>query len=112
MVMIFLTYSSLLSVYSYTALSILTTIASIKIYAFVMIKMGKVEHDFDPLASVSLSSDFNMWAISSQISSVSLTLPESTVIQYTPAATSAFNKAATGVRSLFLLENPVSFYKV
>ena len=60
MVMIFLTYSSLLSVSSYTALSILTTIASIKIYAFVMIKMGKVEHDFDPLASVSLSSDFNM----------------------------------------------------
>ena len=52
--MIFLTHSSLLSVVSYTALSILTTVASIKIYAFVMIKMGKVEQDFDPLANVSL----------------------------------------------------------
>ena len=53
-VMIFLTHSSLLSVVSYTALSILTTVASIKIYAFVMIKMGKVEQDFDPLANVRL----------------------------------------------------------
>ena len=54
--MIFLTHSSLLSVVSYTALSILTTVASIKIYAFVMIKMGKVEQDFDPLAIVRLIS--------------------------------------------------------
>ena len=54
--MIFLTHSSLLSVVSYTALSILTTVASIKIYAFVMIKMGKVEQDFDPLANVRLIS--------------------------------------------------------
>jgi len=40
-----------------------------------------------------------------------LTLPESTVTQYTPAATSAFNRAASGVRSLFLLENPVDTLK-
>ena len=56
--MIFLTHSSFLSVASYTALSILTTVASIKIYAFVMIKMGKVEQDFDPLATVSLTVGF------------------------------------------------------
>ena len=52
--MIFLTQSSLLSVASYTALSIITTVASIKIYAFIMIKMGKAEQDFDPLAKVSI----------------------------------------------------------
>ena len=54
--MIFLTHYSLISVASYTALSILTTVVSIKIYAFVMIKMGKVEQDFDPLANVRLIS--------------------------------------------------------
>ena len=34
-------------------------------------------------------------------------LPESTVTEYTPAAISAFNNAATRVKNLFLLENPV-----
>ena len=54
--MVFLAHSSLISVISYTALSILTSVATIKIYAFVMVKMGKVDHDFDPLAPVSMLS--------------------------------------------------------
>ena len=47
-----LAFSSLLSVISYTALMLLTAVAAVKVYAFVMVKMGKVDASFDPLAVV------------------------------------------------------------
>ena len=50
--LVFLASSSLVSVISYSALTLLTAVAAAKIYAFVMIKMGKVEPGFDPLAAV------------------------------------------------------------
>ena len=113
--MVFLAHSSLISVISYTALSILTSVATIKIYAFVMVKMGKVDHDFDPLAPVSMlfAHLFNCRHTSfflTQISTLTLTLPESIVTQYTPVAISAFNQATNRAKSLFLLESPVSRY--
>ena len=51
-VLVCLASASLLSVISYSALALLTAVAAAKIYAFVMIKMGKVEPGFDPLAMV------------------------------------------------------------
>ena len=52
-----LAFSSLLSVISYTALMLLTAVAAVKVYAFVMVKMGKVDASFDPLAVVCLIND-------------------------------------------------------
>ena len=52
-----LAFSSLLSVISYTALMLLTAVAAVKVYAFVMVKMGKVDASFDPLAVVCIIYD-------------------------------------------------------
>ena len=52
-----LAFSSLLSVISYTALMLLTAVAAVKVYAFVMVKMGKVDASFDPLAVVCITYD-------------------------------------------------------
>ena len=57
--MVCLASSSLLSVVSHSALTLLTAVAAAKIYAFVMIKMGKVEASFDPLAAVCCINKFS-----------------------------------------------------
>merc|ERR1711934_530598 len=88
--------SSLLSVISYSALALLTAVAVAKIYAFVMIKLGKVEPGFDPLAMAA---------------NVTLTLPESAVKEHAPCVTSGINQALAKAKSLFLLENPVDTLK-
>jgi len=88
--------SSLLSVISYSALALLTAVAAAKIYAFVMIKLGKVEPGFDPLAMAA---------------NVTLTLPESAVKEHAPCVTSGINQALAKAKSLFLLENPVDTLK-
>ena len=92
--LLFLSASSLLSVVSYSALILLTVVAAAKIYAFVMIKMGKMEPGFDPLAAVS---------------NVTLTLPA--VEEHAPCVTSGINQVLAKAKSLFLLENPVSIFK-
>merc|ERR1712126_419382 len=94
--LLFLSTSSLLSVVSHSALILLTVVAAAKIYAFVMVKMGKVEPGFDPLAAVS---------------NVTLTLPESAVQEHAPCVTSGINQVLAKAKSLFLLENPVDTLK-
>ena len=109
--LVFLASSSLVSVISYSALTLLTAVAAAKIYAFVMIKMGKVEPGFDPLAAVcSINKFINTTnALFVQATNVTLTLSESSVQEHAPCVTSGINHVLAKAKSLFLLENPVSF---
>jgi len=91
-----LAFSSLLSVISYTALMLLTAVAAVKVYAFVMVKMGKVDASFDPLALAA---------------SMPLSLPESAIKEHAPCVTSMINQALAKAKSLFLLEIPVDTLK-
>ena len=100
--------ASLLSVISYSALALLTAVAAAKIYAFVMIKMGKVEPGFDPLAMVCQIVQCTKSMCFSQVANMTLTLPESAVKDHAPCVTSAINQTLAKAKSLFLLENPVS----
>ena len=45
----------------------------------------------------------------SQVANMTLTLPESAVKEHAPCVTSAINQTLAKAKSLFLLENPVSF---
>jgi len=87
-----LAYCSLLSVTSYTALLLLTAVAVAKVYAFVMVKAGKVEEGFDPLAKVA---------------AVSLSVPEDLITAHAPCLTGAVNAALARAKALFLLTSPV-----
>jgi len=91
-----LAYCSLLSVTSYTALLLLTAVAVAKVYAFVMVKAGKVEEGFDPLAKVA---------------AVSLSVPEDLVTAHAPCLTGAVNAALARAKALFLLTSPVDTLK-
>merc|ERR1712037_350947 len=62
----------------------------------VMIKLGKVEPGFDPLAAAT---------------NVTLTLSESSVEEHAPCVTSGINHVLAKAKSLFLLENPVDTLK-
>merc|ERR1712013_923363 len=88
-----LAFSSLLSVISYTALMLLTAVAAVKVYAFVM---GKMDASFDPLAVAA---------------SMPLSLPESAIKEHAPCVTSIINQALAKAKSLFLLEIPVDTLK-
>ena len=113
-VLVCLASSSLLSVVSYSALTLLTAVAAAKIYAFVMIKMGKVDATFDPLAAVrcinKFSYNYNTMFNLLQAANVTLTLPESAVKEHAPCVTSAINQVLAKAKSLFLLETPVSLF--
>merc|ERR1711953_324256 len=91
-----LAFSSLLSVISYTALMLLTAVAAVKVYAFIMVKMRKVDASFDPLAVAA---------------SMPLSLPESAIKEHAPCITSMINQALAKAKSLFLLEIPVDTLK-
>ena len=111
-VLLFLASSSLLSVVSYSALALLTAVAAAKIYAFVMIKLGKVEPNFDPLAAVcSINKLSFTYTTTVQAANVTMTLPESTVKEHAPCVTSGINQVLAKAKSLFLLENPVRVLK-
>ena len=106
-----LAFSSLLSVISYTALMLLTAVAAVKVYGFVMVKMGKVDSNFDPLAVVctflrSATEHKNKYI---QAASMPLSLPESAIKEHAPCITSMINQALAKAKSLFLLEIPVSY---
>jgi len=91
-----LAYCSLLSVTSYTALLLLTAVAVAKVYAFVMVKAGKVEEGFDPLAKVA---------------ALSLSVPEDLITAHAPCLTGAVNAALARAKALFLLTSPVDTLK-
>jgi len=91
-----LAYCSLLSVTSYTALLLLTAVAVTKVYAFVMVKAGKVDEGFDPLAKVA---------------AVSLSVPEDLITAHAPCLTGAVNAALARAKALFLLTSPVDTLK-
>ena len=106
-----LAFSSLLSVISYTALMLLTAVAAVKVYAFVMVKMGKVDASFDPLAVVCtyyLRCAAELQNNYIQAASMPLSLPESAIKEHAPCVTSMINQALAKAKSLFLLEIPVS----
>jgi hypothetical protein len=95
-VLVSLASCSLLSVASYTALLLLTAVAVAKVAAFVMVKAGKVEEGFDPLAKVA---------------AVSLSVPEDIITAHAPCLTAAINTALARAKALFLLTNPVDTLK-
>jgi len=91
-----LTCCSLLTVLSYSCLTLLSLVLLVKLYSFVMIKAGKAEPDSDPLAKVS---DFP------------LSVPADTITSLAPCLAGNVNSAVSELRRLFLVESMVDTIK-
>jgi len=87
---------SLLSVLSYSCLSLLMAVLLVKLYSFVMVKAGKAEPDSDPLTKVA---------------SISLAVPAETVSDLAPCIAGTLNTAISELRRLFLVESMVDTIK-
>jgi len=87
---------SLLSVLSYSCLSLLMAVLLVKLYSFVMVKAGKAEPDSDPLTKVA---------------SISLAVPAETVSDMAPCIAGTLNTAISELRRLFLVESMVDTIK-
>jgi len=87
---------SLLSVLSYSCLSLLMAVLLVKLYSFVMVKAGKAEPDSDPLTKVA---------------SISLAVPAETVSDLAPCIAGTLNTSISELRRLFLVESMVDTIK-
>merc|ERR1719266_1870726 len=86
----------LLSLASYSCLALLLGVLGVKLYSFVMVKMGKAEAGSDPLAKVA---------------AMSVTVPTETISNMSPCVAGSLNKFTTELRRLFLVENMVDTLK-
>jgi len=91
-----LCYNSLLSVVSYSALSLLLLVILVKLYSYVMVMLKKAEAGSDPLAKVA---------------GLSLTVPADTISELAPCLASSINSSVAELRRLFLVENMVDTIK-
>ena len=87
---------SLITVVSYTCLALLLGVLGVKLYSFVMVKMGKAEAGSDPLAKVA---------------AMSVTVPTETISNMSPCVAGSLNKFTTELRRLFLVEDMVDTIK-
>jgi len=87
---------SLITVVSYTCLTLLMVVFSVKAYSYVMVMMKKAEPGSDPLAKVA---------------AVPVTIPTETISEMSPCVAGSLNKFTTELRRLFLVENMVDTLK-
>lgn len=87
---------SLITVVSYTCLTLLMVVLGVKAYSYVMVMMKKAEPGSDPLAKVS---------------AMPVTIPTETISNMSPCVAGTLNKVTTELRRLFLVENMVDTLK-
>ena len=87
---------SLITVVSYTCLTLLMVVLGVKAYSYVMVMMKKAEPGSDPLAKVS---------------AMPVTVPTETISNMSPCVAGTLNKVTTELRRLFLVENMVDTLK-
>ena len=87
---------SLITVVSYTCLTLLMVVLGVKAYSYVMVMMKKAEPGSDPLAKVS---------------AMPVTIPTETISNMSPCVAGTLNKVTIELRRLFLVENMVDTLK-
>lgn len=87
---------SLITVVSYTALTLLLVVAGVKLYSYVMVMMKKAEAGSDPLAKVA---------------ALQVTVPSETINKMAPCVAGSINNLTTELRRLFLVEDMVDTIK-
>ena len=87
---------SLITVVSYTCLTLLMVVLGVKLYSYVMVMMKKAEPGSDPLAKVS---------------AMPVTIPDDTITNMSPCIASTINKTTTELRRLFLVEDMMDTIK-
>jgi len=95
-VLLSLTSYSLITVVSYTCLTLLMVVLGVKLYSYVMVMMKKAEAGSDPLAKVS---------------ALTVTIPADTISNMSPCIAGAVNKTTTELRRLFLVEDMIDTIK-
>ena len=95
-VLLSLSSYSLITVVSYTCLTLLLVVVGVKAYSYVMVMMKKAEPGSDPLAKVS---------------AMPVTIPDDTITNMSPCIASTINKTTTELRRLFLVEDMVDTIK-
>ena len=95
-VLLALSSYSLITVVSYTCLTLLMVVLGVKVYSYVMVMMKKAEPGSDPLAKVS---------------AMAVTIPDDTITNMSPCIASVVNKTTTELRRLFLVEDMVDTIK-
>ena len=95
-VLLALSSYSLITVVSYTCLTLLMVVLGVKVYSYVMVMMKKAEPGSDPLAKVS---------------AMAVTIPDDTITNMSPCIAGFINKTTTELRRLFLVEDMVDTIK-
>jgi len=91
-----LCYYSLITVASYTCLTLLMVVLAVKLYSYVMVMLKKAEPGSDPLAMVA---------------AMPITVPADTISNMSPCVATTLNNFTTELRRLFLVENMVDTIK-
>jgi len=91
-----LCYYSLITVASYTCLTLLMVVLAVKLYSYVMVMLKKAEPGSDPLAMVA---------------AMPVTVPADTISNMSPCVAASLNNFTTELRRLFLVENMVDTIK-
>jgi len=91
-----LCYYSLITVVSYTCLTLLMVVLAVKLYSYVMVMLKKAEPGSDPLAMVA---------------AMPVTVPADTISSMSPCVAASLNNFTTELRRLFLVENMVDTIK-
>jgi hypothetical protein len=91
-----LCYYSLITVASYTCLTVLMLVLAVKLYSYVMVMLKKAEPGSDPLAMVA---------------AMPVTVPADTITNMSPCVAKMLNNFTTELRRLFLVENMVDTIK-
>jgi hypothetical protein len=87
---------SLITVVSYTCLTLLMLVLAVKLYSYVMVMLKKAEPGSDPLAMVA---------------AMPVTVPADTISNMSPCVAKTLNNFTTELRRLFLVENMVDTIK-
>eukprot|EP00092_Neocalanus_flemingeri_P016785 GFUD01018154.1.p1 GENE.GFUD01018154.1~~GFUD01018154.1.p1 ORF type:complete len:193 (+),score=50.91 GFUD01018154.1:53-631(+) len=91
-----LCYYSLITVASYTCLTLLMLVLAVKLYSYVMVMLKKAEPGSNPLAKVA---------------AMPITVPADTISNMSPCVAKTLNNFTTELRRLFLVENMVDTIK-
>lgn len=89
-------YYSLITVVSYTCLTLLMLVLAVKLYSYGMVMLKKAEPGSDPLAKVA---------------AMPVTVPAETITNMSPCVAKTLNNLTTELRRLFLVENMVDTIK-
>jgi len=87
---------SLITVVSYTCITLLLVVVGVKAYSYVMVMMKKAEPGSNPL---------------SMVEAMPVTVPAETISNMSPCVAGSINKMTTELRRLFLVEDMVDTIK-